>query len=320
MPKALITGVCGQDGSYLAELLLDKGYTVFGLDRPGGDTHIRHRNITHLRSHPQFMIIHGDILDNSTLWQIAHGDFDEIYHLAAQSHVGQSFDSPTTTLETNTMATLRLLDMLRQHNPATKLYFAASSEMFGSMQYGTSANEHQQLSACSPYAASKIASYQLCKVYRQAHDLYIVNGISFNHESYRRGDDFVTKKIAKGIRKYVQTGEKLILGNVSAYRDWHHAKDTVKGMYLSMQTPRPADYVFASGEAHTVEAWLNAVCDLYKVNPRDATITHHTTQVRPWDVDYLCGNPQKAEQILGWRREYDFPTLVEDVCFGKEES
>jgi len=317
MKSALITGVCGQDGSYLAEVLLGKGYQVFGLDRPGGDTSIRQRNIAHLRGNPNFMLIPGDLLDNYTIAAIAHAGYDEIYHLAAQSHVGQSFESPVTTANINFISTTKMLDQLSRISPDTKLYFAATSEMFGRMQVGDSANEHYPLTAHSPYAVSKIAAFEMCKVYRRAHGMYIVNGISFNHESPRRGPDFVTKRIADGIKRYLKTGMTLKLGNVEAFRDWHHAIDTANGMYLAMQQDTPADYVFASGEAHSVREWLSATCRLANVDPKDAAITNTDSQNRPLDVNYLRGNPTKAEQVLGWRRTYNFQQLVEDVYHGQ---
>lgn len=311
MPKALITGCTGQDGSYLSEILLARGYDVWGLVRPSGDDRLRRLRGVIDDSH--FNIIYGDLSEPTLPYEIATGGFHEIYHLAAQTQVAHSFSAPAYTMEINATATLRLLEALKTLSPDTRFYFAATSEMFADMSPGERADEKHPLGARSAYGAAKVAAYLTCKVYRQVGGMFVVNGISFNHESRRRGENFVTRKVGLGVREYKRTGKPVKLGNLSACRDWHHAADTMHGAHLAMRYPEPDDYVFASGSSRSVADMTKAVCAIFDVEFGDA-IVHEPTELRPWDVDYLCGNPTRAEYVLGWERAYDFGAMLEDVC------
>jgi GDPmannose 4,6-dehydratase len=307
--RILITGAAGQDGSYLAEQLLGQGHEVWGFVRPHGDGW---PNLAKARAHPDFHLYTGDILDPTLPVTLATAGFDAIYHLAGQTHVMQAYAHAPLTLEVNTLATARLLDALLRSSPKTRFYFAASSEMFAGMEPGTRAAENHPLCAHSPYAVSKIAAFQLCTVFRQQ-GLFIVSGIGFNHESRRRGREFVTRKIGLGVREWLRTGTPVTLGNTSAYRDWHHAEDTVRGMVLAMEQDTPDDFVFASGTARSVEDYARAACDLLGADFAEAIRTV-PSELRPWDVNYLCGDPSKAHARLGWTRTHDFPAVVLDTC------
>lgn len=307
---AVITGVAGQDGSYLAELLLSKGYEVYGLLRSSGRD--VYHNLANVLDEPNFHLTHGDILHRETLQDIAASHVDEIYHLAALSHVGQSFDNPLLSFESNALATIRLLEYIRSESPLTKLYLASTSEMLSRDTLDSFlGDEDSALNAHSPYAVGKVTGHLMGKVYREAFDMFIVSGIAYNHESRRRGPKFVTKKIADGLR----SGKQVCLGKVDTYRDWHHAQDTVYGMWLAMQHNVPDSYVFASGKARSVKEFALEACKVFGVEYEDAIYSDPSIfEVRPWDVDYLCGNPLKAQSILGWDRKWSFEEMVGDVC------
>jgi GDPmannose 4,6-dehydratase len=309
--KALVTGCTGQDGSYLTELLIARGYDVWGLVRPGGDD--RMRRLRGVLDSPKFNIIYGDLTEPTLPYEIASGGFAEVYHLAAQTQVAHSFSAPAYTMDINATSTLRILEALKLLSPHTKFYFAATSEMFADMDEAERANEKHPLGARSPYGAAKVAAYLTCKVYRQTGGMFVVNGISFNHESRRRGENFVTRKVGLGVQEFKRTGKQVRLGNLSACRDWHHAADTMHGAYLAMHHSEPYDYVFASGSTMSVGAMASIVCDMHDVKFEDA-IVHEPTELRPWDVDYLCGDPTRAEYTLGWERAYTFIQMLEDVC------
>lgn len=313
--RAVVTGAAGQDGSYLCELLLEKGYRVIGVVRAGSrDTR---ENLKRIKYHPEFRMWESDLLDPYLAIDLACVDADEFYHLGALTHVGDSFHNPTLWMETNVVATSQLLWYLKRESPQTKFYFAASSEMFPhARRPKIRQDELSPLGAHSPYAVSKVAGHLLTKVYREAHGMFAVSGIAYNHESPRRGHQFVTQKIVKGVRDYLVTGRPVVLGNMDACRDWHHARDTVKGMWLALQYDRPQDYVFASGESRSVKEFAEAVCEYYGVK-LDEAVTTSPSEMRPLDVPFLLGDPSKAESELGWKREYDFKGLVEDMCCGE---
>lgn len=310
MRKAFVTGAGGQDGSYMCDLLLEKGYEVEGLVRPSGDIRTRRLAIDALMK-KNFSISYGDILDPQLSFKIADGHFDEVYHFAAQSHVHHAFYTTAHTINVNATATAWLLDAIWTRSPKTKFFFAATSEMFGDMKRGQWADEDFPLSGRSPYAAAKIAAHILCRVFRN-YGMFVVSGISFNHESSRRGENFVTRKVALGLKDFKKTGKKVNLGNLDAYRDWHHAWDTVQGIYAAMQHDESGEYVFASGTSRTVRELLTALCVYAEVDPEDA-IQICKWEKRPWDVDYLCGNPGRAEKVLGWKRKWSFSDLIEDL-------
>lgn len=305
MSRALVTGAAGQDGRYLVELLLDEGWDVVGLVRPSGTAR-------DLPKHARFSVLHGDVLDPHILETAVSAGYDAIYHLAGVSHVAQSHAAPALALRTNAESALVLMDGLLRRSPATRFYFAGTSEMFAGMAPPDRAAEGWPLNAHSPYAAAKVAGFLGARVYRQL-GLFAVGGIAFNHESRRRGDLFVTRKIANGVRYFQNGGPPVRLGNPDAQRDWHHAADTVRGMYLAMTAPTPDEYVFASGEARTVRWMAEAICAQVGV-PMKAVVFGDPDLARPFEVDYLCGDPSRAEHRLGWTRRYDIAALIEDIC------
>lgn len=313
--RAFVTGAGGQDGSYLCEFLLASGeYShVVGLIRPSGDG--RKDRLARCIGDPRFELAYGDITDPTFPYHLAINKFDEVYLLGAQTQVMQSYLAPTVAFETNALSTSRILAALEQFSPKTRVYFAATSEMFGTIQEDVAANEDYPLAAQSPYAAAKVASHLLCRVYREK-GFFVSSGIAFNHESCRRGGEFVTRKIGLGVREFVVTGVPVKLGNLTSRRDWHHAKDTVRGMWLSLQMDKPDEYVFASGATHSVGGLAKEVCTYFKVEYEDA-ILQVDTERRPWDVTYLCGDSIKAEQALNWSLSVSWHGLIEDICLPK---
>lgn len=314
MTKALITGITGQDGSYLTELLLDKGYKVYGLVRRVANQSQENRlsRIQHLLDNENLKLIDGDIRDYGTLINIFRDtQIDEIYHLAAQSDVAHSFRDPRTTLETNIMGTHNVLDCVRRHG--CKMYFAASSEMYGKVRE-TPQNEQTPFYPRSPYGVSKVAGFELVRNYREAYGAFACSGILFNHESPRRGEEFVTRKIAKGVAAIAKgTEQKIQLGNRSARRDWGHAKDYVHGMWLMLQHDKPDDYVLATGETHSVNEFLKLAFAAIGIDDFSDYVTQNSSLMRPSDVELLLGDATKAKMILKWAPEYKFNDLVEEM-------
>ena len=307
--RAFVTGAGGQDGSYLCELLLSLSEydQVVGMIRPSGDG--RKDRLARCIVNPRFTLVYGDITDATFGSKLANASYDEIYLLAAQTQVMQSYYAPTVAFETNALATARILDAI---SPITRVYFAATSEMFGTIPEGQSATESFPLAGQSPYAAAKVASHLLCRVYRER-GYYVSSGISFNHESCRRGSEFVTRKIGLGVRQFLRTGKPVVLGNVDSRRDWHHASDTVRGMWMSLQADKPSEYVFATGTTHSVMDLAIEVCGRFDVVPSSA-IKVADSEKRPWDVTYLCGDAIKAEIELGWTPHVTWSQLVDDIC------
>ena len=255
---AIITGITGQDGSYLSELLLEKDYKVIGLYRRSSSYHFE--RISGIKDHPNLTLLEFDLTDPSVINTIIKKyQPDEFYNLAAMSHVGSSFDQPSTTFDINTMGVLHILEAIRAHSSATKFYQASTSEMYGK-NYTIDKNnnkyqdENTPLIPQSPYAVSKVASHNLVRIYRDAYNIFSCSGILFNHESSRRGENFLTRKVTKYIGQLVnnKTSDSLKLGNMAAYRDWGHAKDYVYAMYLMLRQDLPDDYVICTGETHTV--------------------------------------------------------------------
>lgn len=310
MPRAFITGAAGQDGSYMVDLLLNKGYEVHGLVRPSGEDRLW--RLTGALHNKKFNLHYGDINDPSLPFDVAEADYDELYHFAAQTQVMQSYEAPEYSFQTNTVSVTRFLDALLKYSPKTKFYFAATSEMFGDMRPPQRGNESFPLGGRSPYAAAKIAAHLTCRVYRKR-GLFVVSGIGFNHESRRRGENFVTRKIGLGVQKFKTTRMPVVLGNVRAQRDWFHAKDMVRGAWLAMQHDQPDEFVFSMGRTHTVMEFARLVCDYLNVDVNEA-ICVNPAHRRPWDVDYLCGDPEKARTVLGWEPVYSIKDIVMDVC------
>ncbi len=312
MKKAFLTGITGQDGSYLAELLLSKGYEVHGLIRRSSTFNTD--RIDHLyrdvhEPNTKLFLHYGDLSVSGQLMDLLHSIApDEIYHLGAQSHVRVSFDMPEYTGDITGLGTLRILEAIRKTGIKTKFYQASSSEMFGTAEPPQS--EKTMFQPRSPYAAAKVYAYYIVQNYRDAYNLFATNGILFNHESPRRGETFVTRKITRAATQ-IKLGlkEKLYLGNLEAKRDWGYAGDFVEAMWLMLQQEKPDDFVIATGETHSVRDFAEKVfakLDLdYKkyvaVDPR---------YFRPTEVDVLLGDSSKAKKILGWQPKVTFDELI----------
>jgi len=325
MKKALITGITGQDGSYLAELLLDKGYEVHGIFRrcsTFNTDRIEHLYVDAHDPSARLFLHAGDVADGTGLRHIIEMvQPDEVYNLAAQSHVRISFDQPEYTADVTGTGTLRLLEAVRDHidrsGRSVRFYQAGSSEMFGAAK--PPQNEDTAFYPRSPYAVAKVASHWYTINYREGYNLFACNGILFNHESPRRGETFVTRKITRALGRIKEgTQDKLYLGNLEAKRDWGFAGDYVQAMWLMLQQEKPDDYVIATGEAHSVRDLLDIAgerlgIDWHKhveIDPR---------YFRPTEVDYLQGDASKARKALGWRPETSFQQLVQSMVDSDHE-
>ncbi|MEK7151753.1 MAG: GDP-mannose 4,6-dehydratase [Patescibacteria group bacterium] len=316
MKKALITGITGQDGSHLTELLLDKGYEVHGIVRRVAleDHNIRTSRIAHLLKNERLKL-HAASLESypSICHVLINVKPDEIYHLASQSFVGYSFDDEHSTMHTNITGTHFLLSAIRQLTPETKFYFASSSEMFGNV-LEVPQTEKTPFNPRSAYGISKVTGYYLTKYYRNHKDinLFGVNGILFNHEGPRRGLEFVTRKITHtaALIKYGLTN-KLYLGNPEAKRDWGYAGDYVEAMWLMMQQPKPDDYVVATGETHSVREFAEEAFRVASLDPTKYIIWNNATDIRPSEVDLLIGDASKAKRILDWEPKIKFKKLIQ---------
>lgn len=308
MKTALITGITGQDGSYLAELLLSKGYRVIGFKRR--TSRINTENIDHLFDNPNLKLVFGAANDVSSIYKILMQEKpDEIYNLQAQSHVRVSFDVPEETADTVAMGTLRLLEAVRTACPDARFYQASSSEMYGD-NVQVPQNEETRMTPASPYACAKLFSHNLIRNYRIGYGMHASSGILFNHESPRRGETFVTRKItlaAARIKLGLQS--KIALGNLQAKRDWGYAKDYVEAMWLMLQQENPDDYVIATGDTHTVEEFLVEVFSLAGLDI-DKHLVIDERLMRPHEVPLLLGDPSKAKRIIGWEPKTSFKELA----------
>lgn len=309
MKKAFITGVTGQDGSYLAELLLDKGYEVYGMKRRTSQE--GYGNVAHLSD--KIHLVEGDLLDQSSLnVLIKKIQPDEIYNLAAQSHVKTSFDQPTYTADCTGLGVLRLLEAIREFSPASKFYQASSSELYGEIKEMPQ-TEKTPFHPRSPYGIAKQFGYWTTVNYREAYGIYTCNGILFNHESERRGENFVTRKITKAVaRIYLGLQNELVLGNLDAKRDIGHARDYVEGMWLMLQQDKPDDFVLATGETHSIREMLDVAfgvvgLDWHKLVKTDPAF------YRPAEVNVLCGDYSKAKRILGWEPRITWEELLKGM-------
>jgi GDPmannose 4,6-dehydratase len=311
--RALITGVTGQDGSYLAELLLAKGYEVHGLIRRASSFNTGRLDPIYQDPHEagvRFLMHYGDLSDSGSLVNLVRElEPDEIYHLGAQTHVKVSFEIPEYTCDATAMGTVRILEAVRASGVSTRFYQAGSSEMFGSSPPPQS--EETPFHPRSPYGVSKAFAHWMTVNYREAHGLYACNGILHNHESPRRGETFVTRKITRAVAR-IKAGiqDKVYLGNLDAKRDWGYAPEFVEAMWMMLQQDEPEDFVIATGEAHTVREFCElafAQADLdwegfIEIDPR---------YYRPAEVDHLLGDPSKAKRVLGWEAKTSFPELVQ---------
>lgn len=326
MNTALIFGITGQDGSYLADLLLEKGYKVYGVSRRVSvPTDLR---IKHLEKNTFFDIIQGDITDQSSVARIIKlTEPQEIYNLAAQSHVGISFNEPCHTWDVTGKGCLNILEGIRNSSNLllAKFYQASSSEMFGSSFTDTNGRRFQFENTLfmpqSPYAVAKLAAHHLTRLYRYSYKLFACSGILFNHESPRRGENFVTRKITKYIGSLIAHGDKigkLKLGNINSYRDWGHAKDYVYAMWLMLQHDKPDDYVVSTGETHSVKDFLEKAFNCVKLSWTDF-VEIDENLYRPAEVDYLRGDSSKARNILNWSPKYSFDDLVKEMVMNDVE-
>jgi GDPmannose 4,6-dehydratase len=311
--QAFITGITGQDGSYLAELLIEKGYRVHGLVRR--TSMMQRGRLDGLKISPekrkdQLFLHYGDLGESTALIRLFHKiQPDEIYHLGGQSHVGVSFESPEYTFDVNASGTVRLLECLRGIDKPVRFYHASTCEMYG-RPVTNPQDEKTAFNPVSPYACAKAASHFLTACYRDSYSLFACNGILFNHESPRRGENFVTRKIAQAaVRIKHGLQKKVRLGSLDARKDWGYAPEYVEAMWMMLQHPTPGDYVIATGKSHTVREFVEAAFQCVGLNWQDH-VEIDPGQVRPLEVGLLLGNPAKAEKDLGWKPRVSFQELV----------
>ena len=313
MSTALITGITGQDGYYLSKLLLEKGYNVHGTIRRSSTFNTTRIEglISDYKDSGKLELHYSDLLDSTSLNTLINTiNPDEVYNLAAQSHVGVSFKNPAFTTQTGTLGSVGLLEAIRHSNKNIKYYQASSSEMFGG-KLKEKLSESSPFDPRSPYAASKVFAHDLTKIYRESYDLFCVNGILFNHESPMRGETFVTRKITKAVGR-ISNGiqSKLTLGNLEAFRDWGFAGDYVYGMWLMMQHDVPSDWVLATGETYSVKDFAKLAFEAVNLNWEEYVETSEK-YFRPNEVEHLLGDPSKAKNELGWEPKTSFSELVE---------
>ena len=311
--KALITGITGQDGSYLAEYLLSLGYEVHGLIRRNSITEHQQTRLDKIiyQIHNEY----GDVSDVSSIDRVMmRVKPDEVYNLAAQSHVRISFEVPQFTVQTNAVGAFNVLESMRTHSPESRFYQASSSEMFGnSVDPDGKQRETTRMTPVSPYGCSKLFAYSIVRNYRNAYKLFCANGILFNHESPRRASNFVTSKIIKSA-VMISKGklDQLELGNLDSQRDWGHSKDYVRAMHSILQHTEPDDFVIATGEAHSIREFCDIV---FKKLGMDYTeyVVQNPKYMRPEELRYLCGDCTKAKKVLGWKPEYTFDSMIEEM-------
>ena len=316
MKTALITGITGQDGAYLAKFLLEKNYKVSGLYRRASSPNFW--RLLSLGVYDKIKLIPGDITDMASIIKaITACEPDEIYNLAAQSFVETSFGQPLFTAQVDGVGVVALMEAIKSINPKIKLYHASTSELYGnslemhSKKKGYALNEKSLLWPASPYAASKLFSYHMIRIYREAYGLFSVNGILFNHESPLRGLEFVTRKITNSLAR-IKLGlqDQIQLGNIDAYRDWGYAKEYVEAMWLMLQLEKPEDYVIATGEKHSVREFLKHACNHLELDMKEIIVIDQRHK-RPLDVNTLVGDTTKAHEKLGWKPKTKFKKLVE---------
>ncbi len=312
MKKALITGITGQDGSYLSELLLEKGYQVWGIIRRSSSFNTKRIDHLYMDPHeqPRLKLVYGDLTDGGNISQIIWDiQPDEVYNLGAQSHVRVSFDMPIYTVNSDALGTLRLLEAIRRMDKPPRFYQASSSEMYGKV-VETPQTEKTPFYPRSPYGCAKVYSFWQTVNYREAYGLFACNGILFNHESPRRGETFVTRKITRAAARIkVGLQDKLYLGNLDAKRDWGFARDYVEAMWLMLQQDEPDDYVVATGETHSVREFLDEVFGFLDLDWQDY-VEIDPRYFRPTEVDLLLGDPSKAKKKLGWEPKMTFSELA----------
>ena len=308
MKRALITGINGMDGSHLADLLLNKGYEVYGMERRSSSKN--RTNTGHLETHPLLNFINGDLSDqNSLLRCLKESDPDEVYNLASQSFVGESWNTPEQTGDVTGLGVLRMLEAIREYGKSVKFYQASTSEMFGKME--KLASEETKFHPRSPYGVAKLYGHWITVNYRESYDMFNTSGILFNHESERRGIEFVTRKITDGVaRIHLDLQDKVILGNLDTKRDWGYAPDYVEAMWLMLQQDEPRDYVIATGETHSLEELLVMAFSEIGITDWKKYVGQDERYMRPADVFYLAGDSSKAREELGWKPKTSFKEMV----------
>jgi GDPmannose 4,6-dehydratase len=313
MKKAFITGIGGQDGSYLAEYLLSLGYEVHGIIRRNSTPEHQQSRIDNLRD--KLYVYYGDLLDQSSIEHLLDKiQPDEIYNIAAQSHVRISYDIPQFTAQTNAVGVLNVLEAYRRSCPKAKFYQASSSEMFGSsVDLDGYQRETTHMNPVSPYGCSKVFGYNIVRNYRKAYNLHASNGILFNHESPRRGSNFVTNKVVKAaVMISLDLQKELELGNLDAYRDWGHSKDYVRAMHLILQQSEPGDWVVATGETRSVRDMCEYVFSKLGLDYKKHVVQNQKF-LRPEELPYLKGDSSKIRKELGWKPEYTFETMMDEM-------
>ena len=308
--RALVTGITGQTASYMCELLLEKGYDVFGLVRRQSNETLD--NIAHILD--KITLIHGDLTDSSSLIEALEiSNPEEIYNFAAQSHVHVSWQQPILTSEIDAIGPLKLLEAVRKYNPKIKIVQASSSEQFGRV-LEVPQTEKTAFNPVSPYAVSKCFAFSMMRTYRFSYNMFAVNAISFNHESPRRGVEFVTRKITLGVAKIkLGLANKISLGNLDSQRDWSHAKDIVKGVYAIMQHNEPDDFVLCSGETHSIKEFLTEAFNVIGISDWTPYVEIDPKFIRPAEVNLLLGDHTKATTILGWEPTITVKELVKEM-------
>ena len=313
--RALITGINGQDGSYLAEFLIGKGYEVFGTVKRNSVAENQTARLDSVYDKIGKNLIYADLTDLSSLLNALRiSNPDEIYNLAAQSHVRISFDQPLYTAQATGIGTLNVLEAVRSFNPKIKIYQASSSEMFGnSIDQDGFQRESTSMNPVSPYGCAKVFSYNICRNYRNSYGMYISNGILFNHESPRRGTNFVTNKVCKeAVKIKLGLSNKLALGNLDATRDWGHAKDYVEAMWLILQRESPDDYVCSTGVSHSVKDLVEYVFSKLDLDWKDYVVQDEKF-LRPEELDDLKGDSGKLRSLTGWSPKYTFETMLDEM-------
>ena len=307
MKKALITGISGQDGSYLAEFLLKKGYIVYGVERRCSTKN--RVNTGHIQDKIRWL--NADLSDQNSLFRaITKSNPDEVYNLAAQSFVGESWNTPEQTSDINALGALRILEAIREFNPKIRFYQASTSEMFGKVKE-TPQKETTPFHPRSPYGVAKLYGHWITTNYRESYDMFACSGILFNHESERRGVEFVTRKITNGIAK-IKLGieDYITLGNLDAKRDWGHAEEYVEAMWLMLQQDKPEDYVISTGKSHSIRDFLDIAFKYVGIDDWSSYVKKDPALMRPAEVDLLIGDSSKAEKNLGWKTKMELKDLV----------
>ncbi len=307
MKRALITGINGMDGSYLADLLLEKGYEVYGMERRSSSKN--RTNTGHLEGKVTF--VNGDLTDQNSLVRcLRESNPDEVYNLGAQSFVGESWNTPEQTSDVTGMGVLRMLEAIREYGKDIKFYQASTSEMFGKMVENP-ANENTPFYPRSPYGVAKLYGHWMTKNYRESYDMFNVSGILFNHESERRGIEFVTRKITDGVAKvHLGYEDHIKLGNLDSRRDWGYAPDYVECIWLMMQQDEPDDFVIATGVSHSIRDFLDVAFDCVGIDDWSNYVVQDERFMRPAEIDVLCGDSTKAREVLSWKPKTSFEEMV----------